>query len=281
MALSDIAEKAQRHGFVKVRPDPHSRQTYWRIQCSACPKYEQKSWGPDTSVDIMVRNMRRMGWEVDRGKDPLCPNCAHPRKGSTPSKSPTVDRENRQREQAEAEFDKLFQPKTKEPEKVVELAQLAKLPALAHLKVELETAPPKEEPKMTPRDRDPQRVMPRDRSVLVPDMKVTRRVIALLEQNFDEGKHMYLPSWSDERVASEAQTSYSVVASIRKEAYGELAEDPVVTNLKERIEAVKTQWRNDLQAHMAAIDQKRTDVLAEITHLEEALKQLTERRQAS
>lgn len=65
-----------------------------------------------------------------------------------------------------------------------------------------------------------------------PNPKITRRVVTLLNDNFDADRRLYHPGWSDERVAKEGDTSLEFVISYRRQAYAELAEDPEATKIR-------------------------------------------------
>lgn len=78
---------------------------------------------------------------------------------------------------------------------------------------------------------DPPAAMP-----TLPSAQLSRKVFASLEENFDEQTKRYRSGWSDARVAKETGASETFVASTRRAAFGELAEDPAVTSLKEDID---------------------------------------------
>jgi hypothetical protein len=93
-----------------------------------------------------------------------------------------------------------------------------------------------------------------------PSPKIARRVITLLNENFDCDKRLYRPGWSDERVAKEAECALTFVINNRKEAYAELAEDPMATKLREDIKALE-----DLQAqHVAEVNARIVELKARL-----------------
>jgi hypothetical protein len=69
--------------------------------------------------------------------------------------------------------------------------------------------------------------------------KLNRRVYALLDDHFDEEKKLYRPGWDDAAIATSADTSIMNVERIRRGAYGELAENPMVQSLKDDIELTR------------------------------------------
>jgi len=72
-----------------------------------------------------------------------------------------------------------------------------------------------------------------------PNPIIMRRVITLLNDHFDISKRLYGDGWSDERIAKDAETSPDFVATFRRSAYGELAENPMISKLRDDITALK------------------------------------------
>jgi len=88
-----------------------------------------------------------------------------------------------------------------------------------------------------------------------PNPVIMRRVITLLNDQFDIDKRLYRDGWSDERVAKDAETSPEFVTTFRRSAYGELAEDPMISRLRDDIAALKElldQEAAKLRAHFDA-----------------------------
>ena len=75
-----------------------------------------------------------------------------------------------------------------------------------------------------------------------PAPKIARSIHAKLEELFNDKTRRYASGWSDERIAKEINTSPDLVARIRKEAYGELAEDPMVATLKDDIALLRLEF---------------------------------------
>jgi rhamnose utilization protein RhaD (predicted bifunctional aldolase and dehydrogenase) len=69
--------------------------------------------------------------------------------------------------------------------------------------------------------------------------KIARRVYAKLEEVFDESSRVYRGGWTDEKVAGECDTAPDHVTRLRRDAFGELAENPVITSLREDIELAR------------------------------------------
>jgi hypothetical protein len=80
-----------------------------------------------------------------------------------------------------------------------------------------------------------------------PDPKIVRRVITLLNENFDTDKRLYAAGWDDARIAKEAATSLEFVTKYRREGYGELAEDPELGRLREDIKAMDDLFSGQLK----------------------------------
>ena len=71
--------------------------------------------------------------------------------------------------------------------------------------------------------------------VNAPDPKIAKRIYRKLDEVFDEDKRRFATGWTDEKIAKEIGTSPELVTRIRREAYGELAEDPAIVTLRDDI----------------------------------------------
>ena len=80
-----------------------------------------------------------------------------------------------------------------------------------------------------------------------PNPVIMRRVITLLNDHFDMATRRYDSGYSDEKIAKDAETSPDFVTTFRRSAYGELAEDPMISRLRDDVTALK-----DLQAQEIA-----------------------------
>jgi hypothetical protein len=96
--------------------------------------------------------------------------------------------------------------------------------------------------------------------IVGPDPKIARKIFAALDDHFDEPKRLYTPGYSDERIAKELDVSLDVVLSLRRGAYGELAEDPMTQMLRDdlellRMEGIELQKRYaaDMATHLGKI----------------------------
>lgn len=93
--------------------------------------------------------------------------------------------------------------------------------------------------------------------------KLQRKVFALLDDHFDEDKRLYRSGWSDKKIAEAADTSEQFVISLRKGAYGELAEDPAITALRGEIAALSQEAKtvaDELMDRMGKIEEKITQL---------------------
>lgn len=72
-----------------------------------------------------------------------------------------------------------------------------------------------------------------------PNPIIMRRVITLLNDHFDMKTRLYANGWSDEIIARNAETSPDFVTTFRRSAYGELAEDPMISKLRDDVAALK------------------------------------------
>jgi len=80
------------------------------------------------------------------------------------------------------------------------------------------------------------------------DPKIARRIYAMLDERFIDDKRIYQPGWSDEKVATTLGVSVEIVMNIRRTAYGELAEDPKVTQLRDDIELLRMEFSDEIAA---------------------------------
>jgi len=71
-----------------------------------------------------------------------------------------------------------------------------------------------------------------------PDPKIRFKVNILLGEHFDADKRLYHADWSDARIAKELDVNPDIVGSLRKEVFGELAEDPMMTQFRRDMEAL-------------------------------------------
>jgi hypothetical protein len=79
-----------------------------------------------------------------------------------------------------------------------------------------------------------------------PDPKIARKVYAALDERFNETTRTYAAGWSDERVAKELSVALPLVVGIRTSAYGELAEDPRITKLREDVEFLRMEFEEEM-----------------------------------
>lgn len=79
-----------------------------------------------------------------------------------------------------------------------------------------------------------------------PNPVIMRRVITLLNDQLDMDKRLYRAGYSDERVAKEAETSLEFVVSFRRSAYCELAEDPMISQMRGEVAALKGLFEEEI-----------------------------------
>lgn len=70
-------------------------------------------------------------------------------------------------------------------------------------------------------------------TAIQPNMKLVRQVMNLLDEHFDEKICRYKTGWGDEKVAKDVGIHVGQVAKIRADAYGELADDPIIMKLRD------------------------------------------------
>ena len=181
---TSIEKAAAKFGFTKVCL-PGTHVVRWQIGCGFCDEVSQHGWNAETSPALMVKNMRRQSWLVEKNGPAKCPDCQ--------TKERTMN---------------------------------------AHV-----TTP------------------------VGPDPKIARRIYAALDEHFDEAKKLYKPGWDDVKIAKELEVSDVIVSKIRREAYGELAENPVLTQLKEDIGYLRIEFEDkvvvltkDFHSKVAALE---------------------------
>lgn len=84
-----------------------------------------------------------------------------------------------------------------------------------------------------------------------PDLKIARKIYAALDDHFNDEKKLYFPGWDDQRIAKELAVSPELVIRIRKEAYGELAESPEISMLRDDVELLKMELKEQLDTIIA------------------------------
>ena len=179
---SDLEVEAATIGFRKVHL-PELNATRWVVACEDCGTESSHGWPVATAPTVMIRNMRRIGWRIDK-KHRKCPECIKKERPVKASAAPQIG----------------------------------------------------------------------------PDPKIARKIYALLDEHFDEGKRLYRPGWTDAKIAETIDVSTEIVVHIRRIGYGELAEDPALQILRDdlemlRMEAVElgNQFRIAVDAQMGKI----------------------------
>lgn len=95
-----------------------------------------------------------------------------------------------------------------------------------------------------------------------PDPKIARKVYGLLDDHFDEDKKLYKHGWNDQKIAAEVDTSPDLVATIRKGAYGELAEDPRIQGFRDDLELLRMELNEMKERHDKEIAEAYTKIAA-------------------
>lgn len=75
--------------------------------------------------------------------------------------------------------------------------------------------------------------------VPTPTPKITHAVFQTLDSVFDANKRLYKSGYTDQRVARDCGTSEDVVAYLRNETFGQLAEDPRISNIRDDLELLR------------------------------------------
>jgi len=101
----------------------------------------------------------------------------------------------------------------------------------------------------------------------IPNPKIQRDVYRLLDDYFDEETRLYRNGWTDKKIAAEAKTSEQFVITLRRGAYGELAEDPAITAIRADITALS----NEAKAIADQMIERMGEIEAKITQLHQRL----------
>lgn len=97
-----------------------------------------------------------------------------------------------------------------------------------------------------------------------PDPKIARKIYGLLDDHFDEKTRRYKSPWSDEKIAAAADTALALVVRIRREAYGELAEDPVLATLRDDFELLRMELQDEIGKLKNKYDEQITQLQARL-----------------
>ena len=108
------------------------------------------------------------------------------------------------------------------------------------------------------------------RQAPAPNPKIARKVYALLEEFFEEANGQYTHDYTDERVAAEVGTSTHVVQTLRREAYGELKEDPRIRQLRTKILNMEETLSNAL-SDISRMEKNLVDLKKELNSLPKKL----------
>jgi len=83
---------------------------------------------------------------------------------------------------------------------------------------------------------------------IIPDMKVTRRVMEALTEHFDQQVHRYKGTWNDANVANHVGCSADLVAHIRVDAgYGEIAQDPELVEVRAELDTLMDDMEGQIE----------------------------------
>lgn len=213
-------EAASNIGFTR-RPGGHDRHRIaWEIACSECGKKFSAYWNMNFRPEAMVKQMRVRRWDVGFGQRPFCPECAHPKK--VKSEKPVdilheLPRTAFAQELVRASVELIV----KQPDSPILTLQSIPEPlklSEPHLEIKMSNKPS-------------------------PSPKVSHAVFQTLDAHFDGDKRRYTGNgWDDARVAKEAGTTEEIVAYLRNETFGALAEDPRLEKIAEDITLLEMQF---------------------------------------
>jgi len=102
-----------------------------------------------------------------------------------------------------------------------------------------ETSPEEQAPQVENAPQAEEEVMQMSTPAPTPSPKISHAVFQMLDDVFDAQKRLYKNGYTDQRVAKECGTSDQVVAWLRNETFGQLAEDPRLTSLRDDLELLR------------------------------------------
>lgn len=209
--LQAIEAEAQLYGIVKQHGINQNRRVEWKVTCRGkdCPTPPlMLHWGPNIPPEMMVKDVRRKDWLIDRGDRPMCPAC----QGAVAKKARDLDK-----------------PKPRPVMPKLSPAEVEAAISGPFVSIPFTNTPKIKEPSMTiTSEEKPQ-----------PKASISRQVYGMLEDNLDEKARCYLNGYSDQRVADEVGCAVGVVQDIRLSAFCELVEDQRLTILRGDITALE------------------------------------------
>lgn len=158
------------------------------------------------------------------------------------SKWARMDEEKRERmRQRVSEGQRARWARQKAREQAIKEAREAGSDALAAAKLkehlrDISTVPSPQEPQQAPQAKEEETIM---KNGLAPSPKITHAVFQLLDSVFDPLKRLYKSGYTDQRVARDTGTTEEVVAYLRSETFGALAEDPRISSMRDDLELLR------------------------------------------
>jgi hypothetical protein len=108
--------------------------------------------------------------------------------------------------------------------------------------------------------------------------KIMRLVMSALETHFDDAKRRYSSGHSDASIAKDTGTSEAFVTKIRREAFGELAEDPELVDLKNRLDLMQKRIDNAVTVLVEMVSGKESELKEVLAALRNMLASIASKR---
>lgn len=182
---------------------PGTRKMHFMIKCD-CGEELTKNYKANMPPEALTRMMRQTGWLLSHRHSPICPGCQ--KKEKTP-----------------------VAPK---PTEQVPLKSTAAVKENAVVRFA-------ESVNKTAENGLEKMGFDKGGNTIEINPKIARQVYSLLENVFDEAQGRYEKGWSDERIGKQLDVATNAVEKIRREAYGEIREDPKIVALREDLESLK------------------------------------------
>jgi hypothetical protein len=268
--IGRVEREAALIGFHRVRGTRGDfRDFAWEITCSRCTKAFQAHWPANIPPGQMLKNMRTRHWDVGKGLRPLCEECR-----KIGNKAPLAKPEDqsferfvppepttqvyhallaaaektgmRQRlvKRFEAGTDALLEAQHSYEQCKEEVEQLRRAERAARKDERKQHREAKRQARLAAEAEIMERkahIIDEENNMGEMSLKITHTIFQLLDSVFDATKRLYRSGYSDEVVAKDCGTTVEIVAKLRREVYGELAEDPRITTISDDVKLFEMQ----------------------------------------
>lgn len=242
-ALQRIEIEAKNLGISKTLV---SGRIAWVTVCASCCKEEKMRWSDTVPTNVMIKKLKNKGWVLhDKTGSWVCPQCS----------DILVKRERDERKRNVLnQKRRAFEPSVVQTGDVEPWQNGAKM-SKEVLKNGTATTAGRID------------LIPPSLKTLSANPKLERKIFELLQDHFDEKTRIYEKEWSDVRISQETGASPQFVSAKRIGWFGEIAEDPAITALREDVELFELElgekWKS-MENEMAALRIKLSELTARL-----------------